>query len=227
MARWLGLPTLDFALIHVTEEDEIPFARGGQGKPGPAFITRAESGEQWSGDKRQLRRLTNPEDISRLVVFDTWTLNCDRYSESPKRGMHPPRVNRSNVFLSEEAPSGELLLKAIDHTHCFTCGRPLTRRLRHIDSKKDERVFGLFPEFREFCDRTNVRQASSDLRRIDRPTVATMTKTIPTEWDVEKDVQEALVDLILDRALFVADSIEGKLWPQRQLPFDAPEETEQ
>jgi len=219
LAKWFGLATLDFALVHLTEEDDLPFADGGHAERGPAFITRAESGEPWGGDPRQLKGLANPEDISRLVVFDTWTLNCDRHSEPPEGRVGRNRVNQANVFLSEEAPARQLLLKAIDHTHCFTCGRPLTRALRFVDRIKDRRVFGLFPEFREFLSQDRVALAVRRLRQIDRATVGRMTQTIPREWDVNTDVQEALVDLILSRAEFVADSIEARLWPQRELPF--------
>lgn len=226
LAKWFGLSTFDFAMIPVTEEDELPFD-GGRALPGPAFITRGESGDQWSGDKKQLKRLANLEDISRLVVFDTWTLNCDRYSDPPEGVICRNRINRSNVFLSEEAPTGQLVLKAMDHTHCFTCGGELTKRLRHMDIIRDGRVFGLFPEFREFLDRSSVQQAATELGRLDRDTVVGFMQTIPpTEWDVTKEVQDALADLVLGRALFVADTIQCKLWPQLELGFDDAEETE-
>ncbi len=141
LARWFGLSAFDFAIIPVTDDDEIPFYKGGKAQVGPAFITRAESGEPWGGTERQLDKLINPQDISRLVVFDTWTLNCDRHSLPTDGKIGKPRVKRNNVFLSEEAPDGQLLLKAMDHTHCFTCGRPLSRSLRNIDNIKDPRVF--------------------------------------------------------------------------------------
>lgn len=88
LAAWFGLSILDFAVIEVDDIMEIPFVdkegnQTGMAQPGPAFITRAESGDTWSGDARQLGRLVNPQDVSRLVVFDTWTLNCDRYSYPP------------------------------------------------------------------------------------------------------------------------------------------------
>ena len=80
LAKWFGLSTFDAAIIQITEFDEIPFHNGNKAQIGPAFIARAEFGETWSGDAKQLDRIFNPEDISRLVVFDTWTLNCDRHS---------------------------------------------------------------------------------------------------------------------------------------------------
>ena len=227
LAKWFGLPTFDFAIVEVMEEDEIPFHKGGKAQPGPAFITRRESGESWSGEAKQLQRLINPEDISRLVVFDTWTLNCDRHSW-PETGITgKARVNRNNVFLSEEGPAGQFVLKAIDHTHCFTCGRELSQKLRNVDKIKDRRVFGLFPEFKGYLDRAQVCQAAKDLRRLDRTQVVLMTQSIPKEWDVTRAAMDALVDLIVDRAVYVAETIEERLWPQREFDFGSAAETEQ
>jgi hypothetical protein len=216
LARWLGLSTFDFHLIQVTEANEIPFAKGGQAKPGPAFITRTEPGEPWGGKKRELKRLINPQDVSLLVVFDTWTLNCDRHSFKDGGRV---RINRNNVFLSEEAPRGRLLLKAMDHTHCFTCGKELSPPIAHIDRTKDPRIFGLFPEFRPFLDREVVRRTAERLGALTRETVEQMVQGIPPEWDVKQSARKALADLILARASYVADSIMNSLWPQGDLPF--------
>lgn len=219
LAKWFGLPTLDFAIMNLDECDEIPFVdrdgnEAGAALAGPAFITRSEAGSSWGGAAEQLRLLVNPADITRLVVFDTWTLNCDRYSRP--RGDPPPRarVNLDNVFLSEEAPDGQFLLKAIDHTHCFACGKEWTRRLAHIDTIRDNRTFGLFPEFRAFLDQTVANRAASDLRAIQRSDVISVTNDIPREWDVKPQALDALIELILHRAVFVADTIVNRLWPQ-------------
>lgn len=42
LADWIGLPTLDFALIEVGADDEIPLLNSGNAAVGPAFISRAE-----------------------------------------------------------------------------------------------------------------------------------------------------------------------------------------
>jgi hypothetical protein len=225
LAAWFGLSTLDWAIIMLDDIVEIPFVdkdgnETGMAKPGPAFITRAEPGDTWSGDEKQLRRLVNQQDIARLVVFDTWTRNCDRHSFAPSNLPQKPRINRDNVFLSEEAPKGQFALKAIDHTHCFTCGREWTRKMSGIRMVKDPRVFGLFPEFRPFLARSAVVQAASDLASIDRRTAVGITQTIPNEWEVAPHALDALLDLILGRAAFVAATIEQRLWPQGELAFD-------
>ena len=214
LAAWFGLPVFDFAIIQVTEADELPFAKGGFAAPGPAFITRAEAGEPWGSNVRELRRLTNIEDLSRLVVFDTWTLNCDRHAPNKSR-----KPNRNNVFLSEEAPKGELLLRAMDHTHCFAFGSALTKRISRIDRIRDSNVYGLFPEFREFLDKAVVRQSVRRLRQADRKLLSEITQSIPPQWDVGQVAREALVDLVLGRARYVADCIIDWLWPQQELYF--------
>jgi len=71
LAEWLGLPTLDSAIIWVEPDDEIEFAGGGRATPGPAFITKFERGTAWGGDVRTLHDILNPGNIPWLVVLDT------------------------------------------------------------------------------------------------------------------------------------------------------------
>ena len=116
---------------------------------------------------------------------------------------------------------GEFLLKAMDHTHCFTCGREWTQRLAHVDTMKDRRVFGLFPEFREFLKPDVVSQATADLKLITSEVVTEMTKLIPKEWDVKREALDALVDLVVGRATFVAETITSRICRKQrcQEPF--------
>jgi hypothetical protein len=218
LAKWLGLPTFEFCLIEVTEADEIPLYRGGDAVPGPAFITRSEKGGSWGGSKRQLKQLVNPQDMTRLLIFDTWTRNCDRYSPDGKR------VNRDNVFLSRDAPDGKLRLKAMDHTHCFTCGSDLTKKIGQIGNVKDNNVFGRFPEFREFLDRDSAKAALKRLSQIHEPEVVAMTQTIPSQWDVSNAARDALVRFVVGRAAYLVDTMEKRLWPQNTLNFPQDEE---
>jgi hypothetical protein len=185
--------------------------------PGPAFITKHERGGTWSGGKQDLLKLINPRDISALVVLDTWVLNCDRYEPKPNGELGKPRTNRENVFLSEEAPQGQFRLKAMDHTHCFSCGKSWTQALSHIAKIKEERIFGLFPEFRPFLKRDAVLGTANKMRTIDRTTVIKMVDFIPKDWDVSKGASDALIELILERAIFVAETIEKRIYPQGSL----------
>jgi hypothetical protein len=204
LARWFKLPTFDFALIEVNDLDEIPFFRGGNARPGPAFITRKEMGEPWSGKGSQLNRLINPQDISRLVVFDTWVLNCDRHAPIGQR-----KPNFNNVFLSEEAPNGYLLLKSMDHTHAFSCGRDLALRIAHLDRIRDPNAYGLFPAFLARLDRDAFHKALDDLAQLPRQFVEEIIRSVPREWDVLPSARGALTELIVQRALYLAHNRTG------------------
>ena len=214
LARLLGLPTFDFSLIKVTDIDEIRLPNGDIAKPGLAFITRSEKGETWGGKARELKRLVNMSDISRLVVFDTWTRNCDRYCSPPKK-----RCNRGNVFLSREAPPGKLLLRAMDHTHCFTCGGELTRRISAIDRVQESLVYGLFPEFRKFLKVDAVQAAADTLQIIPHDEVEGIVQSIPPDWQVSSQARAALKDFVIRRADYVAENIIEWIWPQNNFEF--------
>ncbi len=211
LAKWFGLPTLDQAIVEVDEFVEIRFLNGNLAQLGPALVTRALKGDSWSGEPRQLKKLRNQDDISRLVVFDTWILNRDRHSAN--------RQNRDNVFLSAESNPLELL--AIDHTHCFgTLGGELTECVANIANCRDSAVYGLFPEFKRFLRKGVVSQCVKQLGRIDESTVQRILADIPGEWQVSEKAKGALISFVLQRAAFVAATILEKLWPQRELDFN-------
>ena len=208
LAEWLGLPTFEHALVWITPEDEIPLATGGQAAPGPAFITKAADGFPWGGDVETLRQV-RPETVSGLVALDTWIRNCDRYRPAPNL-----RVNRDNVFLAwETEPERGLVLKAIDHTHAFTCGRGLTARISHLDEIRDTTVFGRFPEFEPLLNPEHVRAAAGRLDQMDRAIAERFVAQVPSEWQVEATVREAWVRFIVERAAFVAANLVTWLWP--------------
>lgn len=210
LADWLGLPTFEWAIVDVTPEDEITFIGGGHALPGPAFITREHSGMVWGGTTEELEALINPEDVGKLVLFDTWTRNCDR---------HPPdlnqrKVNRNNVFLSNEGLSdGQWRLMAMDHTHCFNCGRDLNAQLCHIDLVQDERIYGLFPEFKPLIHRhpRGVEEGLAQLVQLDRSWLEGVVNGIPNEWQVDAAGRAALVEQIQQRATFVCGRFQQTL----------------
>jgi hypothetical protein len=204
LAKWFGLSTFDCALLVLQPGDVIPFIRGGQAHPGPAFVTRKEIGQTWDGCADTLAQLDNPQDITRLVLFDTWVLNWDR---------HPPdrtrRPNYGNVFLSMEGASpGRFLLKAMDHTHCFGCrAGELSRHVADIDVIQDERIYGLFPAFRPLLQEPVARDVCRHLATLRRAEVERLVHSMPAEWDVTGEVRDRLVEQIVRRANFVAEHI--------------------
>lgn len=220
LAKRMGLPVFDFAIIDVTEDDEVPFAKGGKASPGPAFICRQEVGATLGGGNGAyiLQRLDNPGDIARLIVFDTWIMNCDRH-HPPERGGWQP--NRDNVFASrEDASEGHFVLKAIDHTHCLTFGKDIGPGAAEIEYRQKVGVFGLFPEFRPLLQRADLQRAVNELGTVTRLEVESIIDEIPPQWEVNRASRSALVDLIMLRVGFVAGNIEKWIWPEMELEFD-------
>lgn len=226
LARWIGLETFDLALLTIGPDDELPLFRSGNLRPGPALAARAEeTGHQWSGSAADLGLLSNPEDLARLVVFDTWLRNHDR---QPPAGM-VWKANRDNVFLSRErAPKGQFNLKAIDHSHCFDPATELSPRLARIDCIQDERLYGLFPEFLPwlrpeagpaFSQQTSARDALDRLRRVNRRELADIIDGVPREWEVDAGTRTALAQFLAQRALFLSDRLFDALFPQPDLPL--------
>lgn len=212
LADWLGLTTLDFSLLEVTDSDEILFRKGGRALPGPAFISRAEpTGYTWGGLAQELKRIANKPEISGLVVVDTWLLNCDRHSPDGRRR------NLDNVFLVQQPGSGDAILKAIDFTHAFTCGEEISRRIGFIEKIKDNRIYGRFPEFRNLLDREEVKRLAARLAQFSRKTAEEIIAVVPKQWEIDRQGRSAWATMITERAHFVAENIEQILWPQMEL----------
>ncbi len=212
LADWLGLPTLDFALVEVTVDVEIPFHKGGHATPGLAFISKAEpTGFPWSGTPKELRRICNRVEINGLTVMDTWVLNCDRYAPDDRRR------NLDNVFLIKHPDGVGLQLKAMDFTHAFTCGGDINRRLGFIEKIQDVRIYGLFPEFRDFLNREHVRNFSARLGQFSLTVAEEIISRVPAAWQVDQPIRSVWATMITQRAHFIADRIEAILWPQMEL----------
>ncbi len=210
LARWFGLATPDIAILTLGADDTFPLPRKHLALPGPAFASRFVPGHTWGGDAAELRLLVNREDISRLVVFDTWILNRDRHPPDPATR----KPNHDNVYLADTVRANRWRLLAIDHTHAFTGEDSLGARLAHISSIKDERTYGLFPEFIPFLDAGELHWAKSFLSGVNRGHVESVVSSIPEAWDVDRGARTALIELIVCRAAFLVDRIEQG-WPSR------------
>lgn len=209
LAQWLNLSTLDYGIIEVTAEFQPNIGNGRLAETGPAFITRSEVGDPWSGLAKDLNTLTNPEDVARLVVFDTWTQNCDRHQ--PREG-RSARENLGNVFLSRDsAGAGQFTLKAIDQGCCFTCDNELS--IRNLSTTTDDQIYGYFPGFRSHARRETALRTVDQLESITREEIAGFISRVPPEWDVSPTVRERWREWINDRARAVRRIIEQNMHP--------------
>lgn len=204
LAAWFGLPTFDYAVLKL-DPDEISDVPGGwRVARGPAFVTRREIGATWGGKADELRRLANPKDVSRLIVFDTLIRNHDRCPPDPTTR----RPNLRNVFLStERCRRGKVRLMAMDHSHCFYTEGDLTRRIAEVRYVQDEGVYCLFDGFRPLIDWNEIEAAAAKLRSLDREVCSSLVRSIPKEWDVPPEGREALAVFLRDRAAFLGRNV--------------------
>ena len=215
LAKWFGLSTFDIAILTLKSDNVFPLPKGYTAQPGPAFAAKAMAGDPWGKSGLQLDHLVNPEDIIRLIVFDTWTLNCDRHHHD----LTVRKPNYDNVYLSKEAVEpGWRRLIAMDHGLCFIrSGEDLTPKLARIDKVQDDRVYGLFPEFRELLREDIIASCVARLREMDAATADAMIATVPVEWEVSKEARKAWSELIYRRASIVADYVH--VWINKAAPW--------
>ena len=227
LARRFGLPTFDVAILQLTDDDEIPLD-GGFAQIGSAFVARSENGAPLGGEKA-IAKVTNLDDLAKIIVIDTWTKNCDRYGPGLGKAGRA-RENLDNLFLSgENALKGKFVLKPIDFGHIITCGRELTPRIADIGSIREERVYGFFPFFESHVSRDRIIAESERLRTIDRDIWQDLLTTLPADWNVSNKVKDAIDRFLIGRARFLADEFPRLLPAEPEQPafdFTALEENE-
>jgi hypothetical protein len=216
-ADWLGLPTFDIAVVDVTEAGLVDYPDGSTSQTGPAFVARAETGTTWGGSADELLSLENHEALAGLVVLDTWLLNCDRYRPEADT----TRRNTRNVFLSgHNAAKGKYRLVAMDHTHCFACGRPISKAISNIDRVRDTRLYGHFPEFRPHLNYERVHKYSRRLLDVTSEVVEGFFAGLPPLWSPSDEICGQLAEFMKDRAAFVGDNIRKMLVDQGELQLE-------
>jgi hypothetical protein len=206
LARRFGLHTFDVAVLELIELDEIPLDESTLAQPGPAFVSRGEEGIPM-GAHKALANVENLGDIARLIVFDTWIRNCDRYG--PGLGHKgKARINTDNLFLSTEgAPEGKFILKAIDHGHILTCGRTLNRSLAYIENTQEERLYGLFPFFQGQVTADEIGEAAKGLKDVQSDLWEDLLRSIPVNWGISDEAMQAIDRFLVERARFLVDNI--------------------
>lgn len=214
LAAWFGLPTLDCAILDIdANADVIRLHSGRVAASGPAFVTRAIEGDSWGGTADELAHVENTDLLTRLVVFDTWVRNVDRY---PPQDM-PWHVNTDNVLLTREgASTGYLRFVAFDHTECFVgTGSELVGTLATREPVEDSRVYGLFPAFTDFLTEEALSASLVQLEGLRRPTVSSIVNGMPREWwDGVTRGGDQLVDPIVQRSAYVASTISRRVREQ-------------
>lgn len=209
IAKAIGLVTFEFAIMDVDTNDDIPLGHNKKALPGPAFITAKQNGFSWGGSFVELQKVSDKNVFSQLVVLDTLILNPDR---CPPEGS-PRKINLDNVFLTSSKDSkGEYTLIAFDHSDCLRPPAELSPTIKSITNTKDNRIYGLFPEFKPFITCTTVDFALEGLKPLLSSDIAERTvESIPSEWDVGQNTRTALAEFVRERALFLIDNMHGMI----------------
>jgi hypothetical protein len=142
--------------------------------------------------------------LPKLVVFDTWIRNADRCHPDPEN--YPP--NYDNLFFTPAGQKYELV--ALDHSQAFV-ESGLEASLSDQYIVEDDQVYGYFPEFAALIDYVSVSAAVARLRQINTALVQEIVDSIPSEWGISSGARVVLRDVILERAIRVADYIPPKL----------------
>ncbi|MGN6209456.1 HipA family kinase [Asticcacaulis sp.] len=215
LARWFGLKTPDFALMplrDVPREWSPHFAI----ENGPAFLSGYLRAATYDGQGAFLGKLARPEDIARLVVFDTWIRNEDRCP--PEASLDDKPANLDNLMFARSRESGGSLkydLIVFDHTHAFSnAGYEGLEDEALIEA---DGVYGFFPAFRPYMTQAAIKAATDRLGQVDEGQVQSLLDAVPPDWGVTARLKHSWRNLIFRRARYVAGTIEDKIIYQREM----------
>ncbi|MFY8073984.1 MAG: hypothetical protein ACOVNQ_19985 [Pirellula sp.] len=111
-------------------------------------------------------------------------------------------------------------MRVMDFSHAIQFGGELTTSVGSIANIKDEAVFGLFPEFRKRLSRDAIRHYASILGGLSRSQLEDALGLVPHQWHLDSPVRSALASYLFQRAIFVAETIESRLFDPPQLNID-------
>ncbi len=203
LAELMGMPTFDYAILKL-EPDDVPFT-GGREQAGPAMVTRAEDGDTWSKSTHELAKLSNPDDLAKLVVLDTWLRNRDRHSPNGTR------MNLDNVFLSWDRTPGNPTLIAMDFSHAISNGREIDVVLNHRDETRDGGIYGLFDAFAPFITAEATNVALDSIGMIGGSEISDLLWELPREWEVGEACRQALRTFLPVRRDYLRETLFDRL----------------
>ena len=186
--------------------------RGVMGR-GAAFISRSIDGFVSDGTDTFLKRLIDPSAPSRMVIFDTWIRNYDRWP--PEGSIF--EANRDNLFFTPQGRKFDLV--AIDHSHCFVEGL-LEDQIGEEITREDVRIHGNFPEFASFITESGVMSTVARLREICPRDVREIVDSVPVSWGVSAATRDEWFNVICYRAALVANTAPDQLLQQNRLDLE-------
>ncbi|MDZ7602391.1 MAG: HipA family kinase, partial [Hoeflea sp.] len=208
LAKWFGLTVPPFAIIRVCDV-EITMLRNGRLIQPPLFFSKTVDGIPRDGTDTFLTRLRSPGDVAKLVIFDTWVRNWDRYLDG--------EANNDNL-LYVRSGKHKYDIVPIDHSNCLIGADPEFPDAVCEDWIRDSTVYGKFPEFDEYLTAASVRVAMQKLQTLRRNFVDEVVNSVPLEWGLGSAARTALVELICLRSLYVVNTLSARLVDEPGLP---------
>jgi hypothetical protein len=205
---WMGLSIPPFAIVQNCDINIQMMSHGGFIEA-PLFFSSAINGTPRDTGTTFLKRLQKPEDVAKLVIFDTWIRNNDRFV--------PGNPNSDNLLYSESTKGRKYSLVPIDHSHCFI-DNSFDTDLPDIELTNDETVYGLYPEFASFITSQYVADAIAHLSTLDRHFVEECVNSVPPEWDMSAGSRTNTIEFICARAEYVVNTISEKIVDAPELP---------
>ncbi|WP_338661122.1 HipA family kinase [Pararoseomonas sp. SCSIO 73927] len=204
LADHFGLPTFQYGLMARPlgdPADELSLSDGTHLRHDVVFAAVLEQGATWEGGQEQLGQVGNRSAFSRLVVFDTWIRNLDRYVPLPGGRIHQ---NKGNVFISSESRRGRHpQILAMDHTHVLG-GDAVLEQGRASPYVQDNGIYGHFPEFAGFVSGSDIESALEALAIVDFADIQGVVGSVPGEWGMSVDRVQRLSEFLVARARYVA-----------------------
>jgi hypothetical protein len=208
LANNIGLVTPDFCVIEVPaiETYIYPFIST---RAGPAFFSRWEGATALSPRSELLKKLRKPEDIAKLVAFDTWLRNADRLSGGDGAGTS----NFDNLLLRPDKRKIQMLV--IDHTHAIA----ETNLEDDLGPAwvEEECVYGLSDQFETFMTQRRLQAALAAIGAIDVQTVERICGSVPREWGMTAALTDRLARCITDRGARLQTWLPTALFDQHEL----------
>lgn len=143
-----------------------------------------------------MKKLDRPEDVAKLVIFDTWVRNIDRYA-----AQGDGTANRDNLLFAPTA-QGKFRMHPIDHASCFVSAD--FDELAGPEALADKEIYGLFPEFRPYLTPNRVADAIEQMLAIPADSVRDVVNSVPPQWGVTAQERDRLAEMIIGRAPLVA-----------------------
>ena len=213
--RSFGLPIPDCGYCRL-DDKTLNFGKpwsfeGRHVLPGPAFVSAKVDATPWNTKSEDLKTISNKSDVARLVVFDTWVINRDRYSprDWPHRnpsGVRRPYSNPGNLLLAG-TPGARTRLVPIDHGHAVTDTVPISANILLDNSIRSTSVYGMFPGFYPYIDERSVRSAVDDLKLLTMTHVEETVRLTPPEWELGKELSSMLSHFLYERSRFLTGAM--------------------